>query len=206
VLTKGSGIVAALALTLTLVGPRVSVTVADGNRATGVHTLRDIATRTHCVVEHRWTADWTPMLVSDHDITATLSCEGRSVDLWVAEYANQTKDREALGYVNRVIPREWRRSVDVSTRKAADSMLVNEAVLRRADNSTIVVWYWYIVGNHATESRTRAKVREVLNAMMLSPAVTRIAVVSARASTEREARDALSSNARSITAWLEMPG
>jgi EpsI family protein len=182
------------------------VTVADGNWATGIHTLPDVAAHTHCVVEHRWTADWTPMLVSDHDVTATLLCEGRNIDLWVAEYANQTKDREALGHVNRVIPREWRRSVDVSTRKAADSMLVNEAVLRRPDGSTIVVWYWYVVGNHATESRTRAKVQEVVNAMMLSPAVTRIAVLSAHASTEREARDALSTNASSISAWLEMPG
>jgi EpsI family protein len=123
-----------------------------------------------CTGPDQWEPAWQPTYVdSDWEKSGTYDCAGYRMSIWAAGYFRQEQGRELISSSNRVWPKEWRRyaqekSLVVSLRSGP--MPVQEVQVDDP-RQTILIWYWFKVGETMTTSKWRVKFEEALNALKL---------------------------------------
>ena len=119
----------------------------------------------HCAPPGEWRAPWRPSLIGAPDVVASsYDCGGHVLDLFRATYAGQGRGRELVNASNAVWPEQWQRHAAVSSvdLDVGGRTVTVRQVLARGSESTVMLWYWYEIGDEVTGSEFRAKWLEVV--------------------------------------------
>lgn len=117
-------------------------------------------------------ADWSPHFENPSaTLEATLGNGQHTVGVYVGYYRNQDAGRKLVSSVNVLVPssdKRWAR-VAAGSRAIAlggESLQVKTAELKSADESRLVVWQWYWINGHLTDSDFIAKAYTALSRLI----------------------------------------
>lgn len=146
---RSIGIIA-IVVVLLVIGPQ-SVAVLQQS-ATPFAAVPNIDELSSCDSPKSWSNSWFPrMLDADIEVSATLSCVGGQVSIYVAGYASAVQGRELISSSNHLTPNTWRRYSEVSSYQISagldGSLRVKELVVD-APGYRGLVWIWYEIDAH----------------------------------------------------------
>ena len=166
-------------LAVLIMTPRFAVSIE--NRAIEFVDDFDIDSVVPCSSAGPWNNDWHPQF-SNADIkrSATFTCDGVPVGVFVAAYASALQGRELISSTHRIVPKKWdrnsqRSSSTVRTRDGRERSIAEIRFNDRASN--VVVWYWYEVDQDIAAGPLMAKMYQVLALMRGRPAGGRVVVI-----------------------------
>jgi exosortase A len=121
----------------------------------------------------------------------------------VLAYGRQAPGAEMVGAMNTMI--DERRWQVLETGLAADvgGLTPRELLIRDDNGGRRVVWYWYEVDGSRTAADWRAKALEAWNQLVHGSSASALVVVSARASDDSDAREALADFVRAARSAIE---
>jgi exosortase A len=120
----------------------------------------------------------------------------------VLAYGRQTPGAEMVGAMNKLID-EPRWQVLESGLAPDVGGLVPRELLIRGDGGRRVVWYWYEIDGSRTAADWHAKVLEAWNQLVHGSSASALVVLSARASDDGDAREALADFVRAALPAIE---
>ena len=110
---------------------------------------------------------WRPLIHgADKTVMRSYSCDDYRVHLHLSQFFVQEQGREAVNAYNKILNADW-----IGVRPAPQTLTIGSeqlkalALLRGSRSWT--VWSWYCSGARMTASRTRAKLLEIFDAMLL---------------------------------------
>lgn len=134
-----------------------------------------------CTGPAAWERNWTPVFAAaDYLRRGSYRCGDYRANAYVAGYVNQQQGKELISFGNRIWPHDWRRNVIESTIRVASSagaVNVRQAFVQEQGRS-MLIWYWYQVGDAATDSEIAVKLRSALHVLSLNPVRSSVVAVS----------------------------
>lgn len=165
---------------------------------------RELPALEGCSGPRPWRYEWSPEF-RNHDYLqrAAYDCGAWSAGVYVAGYLRQEQGKELISSGNRIWPHEWRRHVDeaeISLATEAGTGAVRQVYLRTPERS-MLVWYWYQVGDSTVASALGVKLLAIVYALSLRPvesSVVAIHVGVPREASVRQLQDVLEPKARAL--------
>lgn len=150
-----------------------------------------------CGTPQPWASRWAPVIVGQSDsVGASYDCNGVGLHVHVARFAGPSKGPDALSEGQRVVPNVWvEHSTSTAVTLAPGFEVTQHHLLSRGED--LVIWSWYSLGSDHYRSRLRAKLREVLDIVMLRRRPIAIHVVA----TDARGVDVLRDGAAEVWSW-----
>jgi exosortase A len=154
-----------------------------------------------------WNRDWSPEFRgADHMQRASYACGDYPAGVYFASYASQAQGKELVSSANSIWPHEWRRYVDEtavtldSNSKARD---IRQVYLHAPDRS-MLIWYWYQVGDSVLGNAFAVKLATAAYAVGLQPVEASVIVVMVDGPADADVeklREALEAKAVALASW-----
>lgn len=167
----------------------------------------DLPALPECHGPDAWQYDWSPEFGgADHVQRASYDCGRHRAGIYFASYATQEQGKELIGSGNRLWPYDWRRYVDetdVAINAESGSLEVRQVYVYAPDRS-MLIWYWYQVGDSSLLNGVSVKLATALAALSLRPAEASVVAVHVEGDPEATAdvlREMLEPKALALMSW-----
>jgi exosortase A len=122
-----------------------------------------------CAGPEQWSAPWQPELVgADVETRASYRCGSLQLHVYLASYGHQEQGKELISAQNHLVPFDWRqytrqraRTLEISPGVTVD---VNETRVATTGRNVLAV-HWYDVNGRPSQTRSRTKLNEALQAL-----------------------------------------
>lgn len=117
-------------------------------------------------------SNWQPVFRgADGEALASYSRDGRSLEVYVNWYRSQSQSRELIGYGNSLAGHNVRRHydrkyIDITARNDAKSLEIREILTSNHTGQRRLIWYYFVVGDHAETNAIRAKLTQGLRSFV----------------------------------------
>ena len=162
-----SSIIAVLVVALVVaLAARLPTWLRASTDGEGLHETLALA---GCEGPSAWRSDWRPDISgAAHSAEGAYRCGDRWVHVFVAQFADQTKQAEAVSSSQMVMPYDWRGFVRSTTVATQSGDRVTEHLVERRLNE-MRIWSWYAIEDSTFVSDWRTKLVEVIDAMRMRP-------------------------------------
>ncbi|MEO1201368.1 MAG: exosortase A [Pseudomonadota bacterium] len=154
-----------------------------------------------CVGPVEWRENWLPaMNNAAQELSASFDCDGLTVSVYLANYANPRPQGELISSKNRLYPEDWdpyQRGFKTQAGPAGDRSVVAQLVALPAGD--LRTWHWYVVDGTQHTDRRAVKLRQLWALLRQRPAGGKAVVIAVSgARDEQEATRWLSQHAISL--------
>lgn len=196
-----------LATTLLCLGMGPILVRAQAHQPDALIVSAELPELPGCSGPGEWARNWSPeFAAADRIERAGYRCTGHDAAVYFATYATQAQGKELASSANRVWPHGWRRYVQESVtalHTEVGTIDVREVFVAAPDRS-MLMWYWYQVGESTFATDFGSKAATVTAALTFNPVPASVIAVEVEVPHEAEPnvlRSALRPKTEALLAW-----